>query len=685
MMQRKYLITIFFIIVSQYSLHAQNDDKTVTLGEVVVEGGKTVSKADGMVLYPTEAQKKSSNNGYSILQKLSLPNIRIDNISHAVSAIDNKGAVQLRINDIIVGEQEMISLDPKLISRIDFIDNPGVRYGEGTAYVVNIITRKAGKGYTTGTDATAAMTSQQGNATVYGKWNTGKSELSLSADIGGYRLKNLQNSEMADYILNDGSIHSIERKNVETLMSYLQHGLNLTYNLADSASYVFQASLSGSIGRTPGNHTVKDITDGAEHYSATGRESNRSMSPVIDLYFFRQITPRQSVTANVVSTYIKTNATSSNDEGGPYRYDVDGKTMSVMSEAIYENRLKPFTLSAGLNHSYKYTRNDYTGDATALTAMRQNKIYAFGEIKGMMKCLRYSLGAGLSSIHYNQNEHSYNYLTLRPRATITCDAAKGLQLSYTFNLSDRLSRIAMISDAVIRTNSMEWTVGNPDLKPGRDVEQTVRLSYNTSRWQTFAEVYYKQCNKPSMAHYERTADDKFIYTQINQKEIDLLHTMAYASCWLLPEKLQVAVYGGLQRCFNYGFDYTHHYTSWFYTASATAYLGKFTLYAYIDSGNRFLEGETKGKSGGYNALQASYNHKDLQVSLSWEYPLCNSYQSFSSELLSRHLHKKNTGHSPWTGNNISLNLSWRINRGKKHNAADKAINLKDTDNGIIGR
>ena len=101
-----------------------------------------------------------------------------------------------------------------------------------------------------------------------------------------------------------------------------------------------------------------------------------------------------------------------------------------------------------------------------------------------------------------------------------------------------------------------------------------------------------------MAVYERTSDDRFIYTQRNQKEIDALHAMAYASYWLMPEKLSVTTYGGLFRCFNFGQDYTHCYTSYFFTGAVNAYLGNLSLHAYADHGSRFLEGETKGYSGG---------------------------------------------------------------------------------------
>lgn len=35
------------------------------------------------------------------------------------------------------------------------------------------------------------------------------------------------------------------------------------------------------------------------------------------------------------------------------------------------------------------------------------------------------------------------------------------------------------------------------------------------------------------------------------------------------------------------------------------------------------------------------------------------------------------------GNQVSINISWRLSRGSKHKAAEKRINLRDTDNGII--
>lgn len=679
----KRFITFSFLLSTAAITFAQNVDKSITLDEVTVRASKVVNKPDGMVIYPTDSQRQASTNGYSFLEKLTLPNLRVDNINHTISAIDNRGGVQLRINGIIVDKPEMTALDPKDILRVDFIDKPGVRYGESIAYVINIITRRNDSGYSVGTDITSAITTIQGDGMVYGKWNKGKSEWSVSYDINGGKSKGSNILQNANYTLTDGSIYTIERNDVETLRKYISHNAKLTYNWADSTATVFQTSLSGALNKTPDNYSIKEIIDGNHSYKATSRDGSKDLSPVLDIYFFRQLTPKQSIIANAVGTFISTKTNSFYDEGTPYKYNVDGKSASLLSEMIYENRLKPFTLSAGLNYRYKHTRNDYTGDASARTRMNDNKLYAYGEIKGSIKQFQYSLGTGVSYIHYTQNKHTYNFWTYRPKLTLTYNPSNELQMSYTFQMQERTSRIAMTSDAAIRTNSMEWTVGNPDLKPSRDMEHRLLVSYNTNRLQSFIEGYYKQCRRPNMAHYERTDDNRFIYTQINQKEIDVLDITAYAGYWLLPEKLQVAANGGMYRCFNFGYDYTHCYTSWFYVGSITAYLGKFYLRGYIDNGTRFLEGESKGYNGAYSALQASYNLKNWQFSLTWANPLCSKYKSFENELLNRNLYKHSIGYYKDSGNCISLNIVWRLNRGRNHQSAEKRINLKDTDNGIM--
>ena len=674
------------ILLSTFAvtLSAQSETQTVELQEVEVKAAKVIHKPDGQTIYPTEVQKKASHSGYSILQKLSLPNIRVDEASHSLSAIDGRGSIQLRIDGIIVGREEMLSLAPERISRIDFIDNPGVRYGEGIAYVINILTRRNDSGYTVGVDLTQALTAKTGNDLLYGKWNTGNSELSLSYQFEYKDFEGNRMNETAHYLLANGSTRTIERNDIASRSRSLSNDLQLKYNLADSANYVFQASLKADFSHIPHNYNRKQIVDGGERYLATQSNRNLSSSPVLDLYFFKQFSPRQSLTLNAVGTYISTSLRSSYDEGEPYAYEVDGKTYSLMSEAVYENRLKPFTLTAGINYMQKYTKNRYTGDVNSVNPMHNRNVYAFAEIKGAVGPVRYTAGLGGSYLDYRQQEHDYRYWLFRPKASVAYNPVQAFQLKYDFQISEHVSQVAMISNTTIRNNSMEWTLGNPDIRPNREQEHTFQVSYTHPRFQSFLQAYGKLCAQPNMATYIRTADDKFVYTQLNQKEIDVLNLMLYANTWIIPDKLSVAVSGTLFRCFNFGEDYTHCKTFYSGTANVQAYLGKFTLSAFIDSGFRFLEGETEGFNGSFTYLNAAYRYKNLNVSLTWQQPLNPHYKQFQSEVYNRYVRKTTTLHCRDFGNFVSLNIAWKFSQGRAYKDIRRNINQKaDKDTGIL--
>ena len=674
------------ILLSTFAvtLSAQSETQTVELQEVEVKAAKVIHKPDGQTIYPTEVQKKASHSGYSILQKLSLPNIRVDEASHSLSAIDGRGSIQLRIDGIIVGREEMLSLAPERISRIDFIDNPGVRYGEGIAYVINILTRRNDSGYTVGVDLMQALTAKSGNDLIYGKWNAGKSELSLSYNFGFKDFEGNRMNETAHYLLTDGSTRTIGRNDIASRSRSLNNDLQLKYNLADSANYVFQASLKADFSHIPHNYNRKQIVDGGERYLATQSNRNLSSSPVLDLYFFKQFSPRQSLTLNAVGTYISTSLRSSYDEGEPYAYEVDGKTYSLMSEAVYENRLKPFTLTAGMNYMQKYTKNRYTGDVNSVNPMHNRNVYAFTEIKGAVGPVRYTAGLGGSYLDYRQQEHDYRYWLFRPKASVAYNPAQAVQLKYDFQISEHVSQVAMISNTTIRNNSMEWTLGNPDIRPNREQEHTFQVSYTHPRFQSFLQAYGKLCAQPNMATYIRTADDKFVYTQLNQKEIDVLNLMLYANAWIIPDKLSVAASGTLFRCFNFGEDYTHCKTFYSGTANVQAYLGKFTLSAFIDSGFRFLEGETEGFNGSFTYLNAAYRYKNLNVSLTWQQPLNPHYKQFQSEVYNRYVRKTTTLHCRDFGNFVGLNIAWKFSQGRSYKDIRRNINQKvDKDTGIL--
>ena len=115
-----------------------------------------------------------------------------------------------------------------------------------------------------------------------------------------------------------------------------------------------------------------------------------------------------------------------NGEEGDYAYEVNGRTLSLESEAIYENKLKPFTLSAGLEHSMSFTNNEYTGDVSAHNKVRRGELYIFSQVKGRWKQLGYSAGVGLANKTYSQENYSFDYWTFRPKLTLNYEILTGL-------------------------------------------------------------------------------------------------------------------------------------------------------------------------------------------------------------------------------------------------------------------
>ena len=165
------------LLAAMIAVHAQDVKEGETLQEVTVKGSKVVQRVDGQTIYPTRQQLESSTNGYSLLSKLTLPHLRIDPVMHTITALSNLGSVQVRINDIVASKEDLLALDMKAVQHIDYIDNPGVRYGEGVAYVVNIIVKKPVSGYDIGADLTNTLTAVNGDETVLMRPSMGSSTM----------------------------------------------------------------------------------------------------------------------------------------------------------------------------------------------------------------------------------------------------------------------------------------------------------------------------------------------------------------------------------------------------------------------------------------------------------------------------------------------------------------------------
>ena len=656
-------------------VQAQEVKEGGALQEVTIQGSKIVQRVDGQTIYPTRQQLESSTNGYSLLSKLTLPHLRIDPVMHTITALSNLGSVQVRINNIVASKEDLLALDIKAVQHIDYIDNPGVRYGEGIAYVVNIIVKKPVSGYDIGADLTNTLTAVNGDETVFGKFNYGKSELGVNYSLGYQNFKGTEYEEQATYELESGEKRSILRQQLDGQNKSLNHNIQLTYSLSDS-NYVFQSKLSVRRDIQPHRSWTKFET--YEDHS-----SSRTSSPVLDLYFHRDFRRHQSLTANAVGTYIKTDSHAEHNEGGSYAYNVTGKTYSLWTEAIYENRLKPFTLSLGTQYGQKYINNVYSGDAHADNTMRSSMFYFFGQLKGRLGKLGYMGGLGVSTRYYRQAEWNDRFLLFRPKMTLAYPLAKNLKAKYDFEISQHVSQIALVSDVSVKQNAMETLVGNPEISPNRVTSHDFRLTYSIPRIMSELQGYWRLNAHCNMEKYTRR-DGHFYQTQTNaDNECSFFFIQSYNRWEAIPERLSVTLYGGIYRFFNFTGDYRHIYTAFNGGASVEAYLGRWTLTAYADNGWNFMEGEHRGHQAPAWYLTASYQMKNITLSLYAQHPFCARPLTNQTEVLSRYIHKEVSQHSRDFGNMLTLNLTWHLSSGRKYRDIQRSMNHRDTETGIL--
>lgn len=678
----KRIIILVALASFALSMWAQKE-KEVTLGEVEVKGSRVVNTAEGQNIYPTDKQISSSTNGYSLLNKLALPDIFIDEVAHTITSKGYLGDVQVRVNNIVATRQDLLSLDMKSVKHIEYIRNPGVRYGQDVAFVINIVTRRATSGYVIGTDMLQTLTLKRSDYELFCRWNRGKSEFDVSGFFFHHNLKGGLSETDSHYFLQDGTTYDKQIKDISISDKVCNSELKLRYNLADSDRYVLQITLNGGFRNAPDNTKNRELTIENEKYLSSLYTHDRTSTPSLDLYYYTSIGRHQNITANLVGTYIGSKYAYNLDEMGEnYAYMVTGDSYSLNGEAIYENVLKPFTFSSGMQFLQKYMRNDYSGDVETTTSDRTSDLYLFGQIKGKLKPLRYVLGLGVSRQYYCQAADKYDYWLLRPKMTLSMPFLNRFNVKYDLGFQQHPPRVEYLSNVSVRTDEMDKNEGNPTLKPAKRIEHDFTVSYQSQRLYTSIEAFYRINLHPVMQEIYRE-NDLFVFTRSNQRKIYMLNLTNYTRFDIIPDKLSATFNGGLLRCFNYGKTYKHHYSSFNFNLNMQAFLGKFTLQAYVDNGWRFLEGESKDRRGAVYYGTVSYHIGNFDISLFAQHLFQKNPKTEEYELLNSYVRRTSTAHNTDLGNMISLNVSWKLSRGRKYTDVKRSMNNADKETGIL--
>ena len=104
-------------------------DRFVNLGELTVTGASVINKSDRKLIMPSGEIKRLAANGTDLVKKMQLPGVRVDAMTGAI-ALQNEGKLVICINGRPVKSENVKAIDPTMVERVEYHDNPSLRYGD---------------------------------------------------------------------------------------------------------------------------------------------------------------------------------------------------------------------------------------------------------------------------------------------------------------------------------------------------------------------------------------------------------------------------------------------------------------------------------------------------------------------------------------------------------------------------
>lgn len=660
----------------------------VLLKDVTVTANAVIQKSDRKIIIPSDAQIKASNSGVTLLRNLQLSRIIINPITNAIT-IPSGDAVQLRINGVEVTIAEVVALHPEDIIRIEYHDEPGMRYG-GAAAVIDYITRRKESGGSLSANLTNTP-HKIGYAEDYfsAKVNHKKSEFGVNAY---WHLRDLEwtRENKETFVFPD---KILERQEEGEPTKVKENSLNLAanYSLLETDNYMFNATFRNRYNDEPNEFSNRKSTiyssDGSAPLSILDESSSSSNTPSLDLYFQKNLKNEQLLIFNVVGTYINSKSTRLYQERRKEKLttdilsDVRGDKYSLITEAIYERKIGQGKLSAGLKHTQSYTNNTYSGDVATDINLKFAETYGYAEYQLRKGKFNYTFGLGLMRTYNSQGKNSNKKYIPRPTLRVSYNINDNAYIRYNGLISGYSPSLSDLNNVEQKIDSLQIRRGNPNLETVTYYVNTLNAGYNKGIFGIELYMRHSYDHKPIMEQIT-FEDGKFIRSNINQKGFHRLYAETTIKVKPLKDYLTLSVTPGVSRFISYGETFTHTYTSWRVRGSIVANYKQWSLSAeaYTRWNNFWAETQNIGER--IHMLMAGYNAKKWSLNIGVLEPFSNNY-SVGSRNLSALAPNQSDVYTNKLNKIIMINFSLNLNFGRQYKAADKRLNNDDNDSGIM--
>lgn len=669
---------------------------------VTVEAARVVEKVDRQIIFPTKEQVKTASNGYDLLDNLSLPTIIVNRAERKVLSLKG-GDVQIRINDVKASMQDVLALQPDEVTKVEFINVPGLKYGDSNLdAVINYQVRRRYAGYVSGVSTMQGTKAGFNNSDGYFKYNVKKSEFSINYSFSYRSVEERSNESLGTYHLPTGETLHRNYLGYDSPFLYTTNNVQLGYNLSEPDKYTLNVRLNFFNYNSPvrGMNQLYQESGKANQYLQNNRKMLEQI-PSLDIYYSLNMPHDQNLALNLVGTYIGTDYqyrmreytfNKSPDESvknaplTDYSYDATGRKRSLIGEGTYSKNWKQMALSVGGQYNISHTDNIYVGSSNADTELKYSNLYLFTQLQGQQKWFSYQVGVGATRSSIHQGENGYSKWLFRPQVTLQAKASDRLSFKWSSKITSDIPSLSDLSELRQYSNSFEARDGNSGLKPFTGYNNTLSASWNIPLMSVYLEGNWTYYDKPIATSIlpEKREDGSYLFVSKpeNQKSHDYKHLLLTPEVHLIKDHLDLNLMCEYQNVKTKGLDYSYEFNYFRYGAEIRYMTGNWNIgYGAYKVEKSFWGEKTNGGEPTSN-LAVTYNYKNWQFGVLGLFVFYPHGCVYKDELFNKYVQQKNKVRLADQGNMLVFAASFNFSHGRRYHTGSRKLNNSDRDNGI---
>lgn len=652
------------------------------LQEIVVEAPKVIRKADMDVYHPSKSAVDNSKNGLQLLNNLMIPTL---SVSDALGTIQAAGeSVQVRINGREATVNQVRALLPETIKRVEWIDNPGLRYG-GANRVLNFIVTNPTTGGSLMVQTRPALNQAWGFHMADAKFNTGRSQWEIG---GNFKLTNKLKTHRdytESFTYPDGESFSRTESSRGGSMDNSMANAWASYSYIKPDTTVFMAQIGYNKSIRDG-YTFKGLlsaTNTPDDLLLTDSHGNTGDTSSLSLYWQQNFARKQMLILDFNSSFYSGRSFSSYIEqlpGGenPWDYitsintEIKDHNQAYAIEADYIKNWNNGRFTAGASYTANRNRSRYENLDGRVFHQRQDKVYFFAEYFHRLGKWTATAGMGVQYTDFTFKEtgegcHSWSP---RPQATITYSLNQNHNFRLTFTSWQSTPSLAETNIVPQQLDGFQWRVGNQDLKTANSYMLVFRYGFNLPRINgIFGIRAYTSPNAITPLLY--WDNDRLITTYENSRGLQNLSFFLAPQIEIIPGWLTASghVQFRMERMRGTGYDLRSN--AWSGNAEISLSHWGFTLSGQYIRSLRDLWGEKISWNEDINIIDLSYNWKDWQFGAGVIMPF-GRYDQGSKSLSKwnrNEQHMRLDMRMPYIS--VSYNLQW----GRQKRGAQKLVNV----------